>query len=156
MLYTAFMNEIEKKYLINEIDTGKLISPSFIKQGYIAVDEDGTEVRIRQKGEKFYLTVKSGGSLVRMEEEMEIDEEKFNNLWKFAENRSIIKNRYEISLGNELTGELDIYEGRLEGLKVIEVEFPNMETAESFKAPEWFGQDITEDKSYKNKNLAKQ
>ena len=33
-------------------------------------------------------------------------------------------------------------------------EFPNKEKANSFEVPSWFGEEITYDKSYKNKNLA--
>ena len=51
--------------------------------------------------------------------------------------------------------ELDVYHGELTGLVTVEVEFSSLEEAESFSPPAWFGEDITEDKRYKNKNLAR-
>lgn len=60
-----------------------------------------------------------------------------------------------IPIENDLIAELDIYSNQLEGLSTVEVEFPSLEVATNFQAPEWFGIDITSNKSYKNKNLAK-
>lgn len=47
-----------------------------------------------------------------------------------------------------------MYEGELAGLVVAEVEFLSEEESEKFIAPDWFGADVTDDKKYKNKNLA--
>ena len=60
-----------------------------------------------------------------------------------------------IPIENDLIDELDIYSNQLEGLSTVEVEFPNLEVATNFQATEWFWIDITSDKFYKNKNLAK-
>ena len=61
--------EIERKFLITEkIDLSNLKYDD-ITQGYITVDP---EVRVRKKGEKYYLTSKSQGNLVRDEKEKEI------------------------------------------------------------------------------------
>ena len=65
----------------------------------------------------------------------------------------IEKTRYYIPFG-EHTIELDVYEGRHKGLVVAEVKFENEEDAHNFKAPNWFGKEITYDKSYKNMMLA--
>lgn len=50
--------------------------------------------------------------------------------------------------------EIDSYHD-IKGLMVVEVEFPTIEEAESFVPPEWFGNDITEDDTYKNQALWK-
>ena len=54
-----------------------------------------------------------------------------------------------------MTAELDLYHNELDGLSTVEVEFTDVEEATEFKEPDWFDIDITSDKSYKNKNLAK-
>lgn len=53
-----------------------------------------------------------------------------------------------------LTAEVDIYEGKLQGLMTTEVEFSSVEAAEKFVAPTWFGRDVSEEKAYKNTSLS--
>ena len=51
--------EIERKYLLANDSWKEQVTHSYeIKQGYISRDPDRT-VRIRQKGDKAYLTIKS-------------------------------------------------------------------------------------------------
>ena len=75
--------EIERKFLV----TGELPDdldryPSEeISQGYVAVADDGTEVRVRARGANYTLTVKSGPSRARVEVEIEIDEGRFESIW---------------------------------------------------------------------------
>jgi hypothetical protein len=75
--------EIERKFLV----TGELPDdldryPSEeISQGYVAVADDGTEVRVRARGGDYTLTVKSGPARARVEEEIEIEESRFESLW---------------------------------------------------------------------------
>jgi CYTH domain-containing protein len=69
--------EIERKFLIDSLpeeikEELKKSSPEEIRQGYIALEEDGVEVRIRQKGDNFYQTIKSGEKGQRKEIEIEI------------------------------------------------------------------------------------
>jgi CYTH domain-containing protein len=49
--------------------------------------------------------------------------------------------------------ELDVFEGTLAPLKFAEVEFDSVEEADSFTAPDWFGEDVTFEAKYKNNNL---
>ena len=53
------------------------------------------------------------------------------------------------------TIELDVFEGELAPLILAEVEFPSEEEANSFVAPEWFGEDVTYSNKYHNSNLSK-
>jgi CYTH domain-containing protein len=61
--------EIEKKFLLRRLPTG-ISKGTKILQGYLSVGDP--EVRVRAKGEKFYLTRKGGEGFVREEEECEI------------------------------------------------------------------------------------
>jgi len=83
-----------------------------------------------------------------------MSEAQFEALWPLTEGRRIEKTRYEISAGQRLMIELDVYGGGLEGLVVAEVEFPTRAEAEAFDAPPWFGPDVTDDERYKNQRLA--
>ena len=59
-----------------------------------------------------------------------------------------------IPLENELVIELDVFEGDLSPLILAEVEFPDEESANSFTAPEWFGEDVTFSGKYHNSYLS--
>ena len=70
--------EIERKFLVRERPPGLERSRSTrIEQGYLAIADDGTEVRIRRRDGAAVLTVKSGSGRTRSEEEIEIDAERF-------------------------------------------------------------------------------
>jgi CYTH domain-containing protein len=53
------------------------------------------------------------------------------------------------------TAELDIFEEGLSGFSLIEVEFDTTEEENSFKAPDWFGPDVTAGGEYTNSRLAR-
>ncbi len=145
--------EIERKFIVNEMPELAGAKNVTILQGYIVVGSDGTEVRLRQKGDKYFQTVKADGGLVRPEMEIEITRDQFNGLWSTTEGRRVEKVRYEIAHGDAKI-EFDVYSGKLAGLLIAEVEFPSIEASRSFAPPSWFGKEVTEDKRYKNKNLA--
>jgi adenylate cyclase len=148
--------EIERKFLVAEPPSDLEQWPSTaIAQGYLAVEADGTEVRLRRREGSAWLTVKSAGGRVRVEEEIEIDAERFERLWPLTEGRRIEKRRYEIPAGEGLVIELDVYAGDLDGLVTAEVEFASEEAAEAFAAPAWLGSDVTDDPRYKNQRLAR-
>ena len=98
-------HEIERKFLV----TGELpddldqFPSEEISQGYLAVADDGTEVRVRARGGDYTLTVKSGPSRERVEEEIEIDERRFESLWLLTTGRRIEKRRYLIPAGDQLS-----------------------------------------------------
>ena len=71
-----------------------------------------------------------------------------------ADGRIITKRRYMLPCG-PYTIELDVFLGELAPLVIAEVEFPDLEAAESFSPPDWFGQDVTMDPSYHNSFLSR-
>lgn len=148
--------EIERKFLIDGALPDDLDDHPFneIRQGYVAIGDDGTEVRVRERGDSHTLTVKSGPSRTRVEEELEIDKRRFASLWPLTEGRRIEKRRYIIPAGDERSIELDVYAGQLDGLATAEVEFDSKEQAEEFEPPAWIGSDVTGDERYSNQSLA--
>jgi adenylate cyclase len=146
--------EIERKYLADRLpdDLDKYPARE-IDQGYLAITDD-VEVRVRRYGDQTFLTIKSGGDLARVEEEIEIEARRFDALWPLTEGRRLQKRRYAIPAGDGLTIELDVYHGSLSGLRVAEVEFDSADAAEAFAPPRWFGRELTDDPRYKNKRLA--
>ena len=157
--------EIERKFLVSpslDLKSLPILQHKRIVQAYIYNDKY-TEIRVRSidtnNESKYYYTVKISGdsSLIRAENEFEISKEIFASLIKkiIPETYIIIKDRYNIQLHNNLVAELDYFCGELEGLQMVEVEFPSEIEASFFEKPDWFLEDVTSDKKYKNKNLAK-
>jgi CYTH domain-containing protein len=146
--------EVERKFLVRERPPGLEEHPhKALAQGYVAIHEDGVEVRVRREDDAFRLTVKSGPGHVRVEEELEIDERRFEALWALTEGRRLSKTRYLIPLG-EATVELDVYEGALQGLMTAEVEFDSEQASAAFRPPPWLGEEVTGDPRYANQSLA--
>ena len=153
--------EIERKFLIKSLPLDVLNGCEYanIEQSYLDFGEgDEPERRIRKlvkNGEAEYIyTEKGEGELCREEEEYEISEYSYKKLKELVISSTIEKRRYYIFSAG-LTVEVDLYGGSLEGLNVAEVEFSSVEESEGFTPPEWFGEEITYDKTYRNKNLAK-
>ena len=148
--------EIERKFLVSEAppDLGGHPS-SALEQGYIAIHDDGTEVRIRRRDGASILTVKSGGGLVRVEEEFPVDDAVFERLWPLTDGRRLQKVRHLVPA--EPPGrviEVDVYDGALAGLVVAEVEFASEDDARAFAPPPWLGREVTGDPRFKNQSLA--
>ncbi|MCP8895294.1 CYTH domain-containing protein [Shinella daejeonensis] len=147
------MKEIERKFLVEgPVPQGLPFEP--IRQGYLTATSDSVEVRLRQKGGDYFLTLKSDGDLVREEYEIAIEITQFETLWPATEGRRVEKNRHHGTLPGGQEFELDVFGGHLAPLTLVEVEFPSEEAASAFDPPRWFGREVTQDKRYKNKALA--
>jgi adenylate cyclase len=147
--------EIERKFLVPELPQDLERWPATrIEQGYLAIGDDGTEVRVRRRDGDAVLTVKGGGGRSRTEEEFRIDDERFARLWPLTEGRRLEKTRHVITAGEGVNIEVDVYSGALTGLSVAEVEFGTDEAADAFEPPAWFGREVTDDARFKNQRLA--
>ena len=147
--------EIERKYLIDKDNIPCCLEeyPSRqIEQGYLCTEP---VVRIRRDNEDYVLTYKSRGLMVREEYNLPLTSEAYQHLKAKIDGRLIQKTRYMLPLDNGLTIELDLFHGDLEPLILAEVEFPDEETAVSFQAPSWFGEDVTFSSRYHNSTLSR-
>lgn len=147
--------EIERKFLIDKIpDSIDLSSLKCrrIEQGYLCTEP---VVRVRRDNNDYYLTYKSKGLMAREEYNLPLNEAAYNTLIKKADGNIITKTRYEIPEKNNLTIELDIFEGKFSGLLLAEVEFSSEAEALAYIPPAWFGKDVTNDTAYHNSNMAK-
>jgi CYTH domain-containing protein len=147
------MAEIERKFRVGEVPGLDAADRVEIEQGYLAIDSDA-EVRVRRAGDEHRLTTKRGHGAEREEVEIEIGAEDFERLWPLTAGRRIAKARHRIDVGDGLTAEIDVYAGDLEGLRVVEVEFPDAEAERDFEPPEWFGEELTGNERYANQALA--
>ena len=97
--------------------------------------------------------MKAGSGRSRAEEEFELDEDRFERLWALTEGRRLTKTRHTLP-HDELELELDLYSGDLDGLAIVEVEFPDDAAADAFEPPSWFGDEVTGEHQYLNETLA--
>jgi adenylate cyclase len=145
--------EIERKFLVDRRPPG-LGDGERIEQGYLAIGDDGVEVRVRRRGDDTVLTIKSGPGMMRTEEEFPVDARRFDSLWPLTEGRRVTKTRHLVPLDGGATVELDVYYGAHDGLLTAEIEFPSQEASEAFEPPAWLGREVTGDRRYANQALA--
>lgn len=139
--------EIERKFLVRSLPENLAQYPSrHISQVYVSTDP---VIRARKKGEDHILTIKGEGFLQREEFELPLTKEQYKRLSAKAEGRAISKTRYMIPFG-EYTIELDVFEPPFDPLVLAEVEFGNVEEANAFVPPDWFGEDVTHENEYTN------
>ncbi|WP_108858815.1 CYTH domain-containing protein [Ruegeria sp. Alg231-54] len=146
--------EIERKFLVAELPDLSGADKAVIRQGYLTAPDDSTELRLRQKNDRYFLTLKGAGSLVRVEREAKITAEQFETFWPETEARRVEKERYTGKMPDGRVFELDIFLGNLAPLRLVEVEFDTEAEAQAYTPPDWFGTDVTADKRYKNKMMA--
>lgn len=151
--------EIERKFLVASEAWRDLPSTAQrLQQGYLAfASEDASEVRVRlispesgDEGASAKLTVKSSGGLVRSETEVDISVDACQDFLKQC-SASLKKTRYTLPWEG-LAIEVDVYEGKLAGLVVAEIELPNIDHV--VRLPDWLGEEVTERKEFKNAKLA--
>ena len=145
--------EIERKFLLTRTPEN-LPAGEPIEQGYLAIAADGVEVRIRRRAGRSTLTVKSGPAHVRVEEELEIDDRRFEALWALTDGRRIAKTRHVVELDGGAVAEVDVFEGAHAGLLTAEIEFASTEASATFAPPAWLGREVTGDARYANQSLA--
>lgn len=152
--------EIERKFKVKRLPEGlERYEKKKIEQGYLC---SGPIVRIRRSNDNYILTYKSkkqngedDAAIINEEVELPLTEQAYLHLKDKADNNMIEKTRYIIPLEKGLKAELDIFEGKLSGLYFVEVEFPDEETSKSFNPPDWFAEDVSFDKRYRNNYLSK-
>ena len=145
--------EIERKFLPKYLPENLEQYPSHkIEQAYL---NTGPVVRIRKQDDEYILTYKGGGMMARAEYNLPLNKESYYHLLEKADGNVISKTRYKIPINNELTAELDIFDGTFQGMELVEVEFKTVDDANSFQKPDWFGEDVTHDKHYHNSYLSK-
>ena len=145
--------EIERKYLVKYTPENlEQYEQKRISQGYICTNP---VVRIRRSNEEYFLTYKSRGLMAREEYDMPLTAEAFEHMLSKIDGILIDKIRYMIPLDEAHTAELDIFQGVLTPLRLVEVEFESIEAANAFIPPDWFGDDVTNSGEYHNSNLSK-
>jgi len=164
--------EIERKWLIDKNKIPYKLSEDVlddllianITQTYICFDP---EIRVREYtvegygSQKFHeMTIKvnlTKDGLIRDETNITINQQQYNNMLKKKEEEGnvIYKTRYQFTIEDGYYVAIDIFQGDLEGLAYLEIEFPSKKAGSSYPNPDWVIKDITDDTRYKNGHLAR-
>jgi len=167
--------EIERKFRVTNLDSLPSLGNGVrIEEGFLAIEpgEFGAEVRIERHHlgsvRECYMTRKKGDDVRRRKRTISIPGITFQELWPSCGQKKIFKMRYTVALPAQtirdeegepqekvFTAQVDIYEGALRGLVIVEVEFTERAEAHYFKPPAWFGQEVSRDRKYREKNLAR-
>ena len=144
--------EIERKFLIQKLE--KLPFSPFdyphkeLEQGYLCT------------------AYKSKGLMAREEYNLPLTKESYEHLKEKVDGRIIHKTRYVIPMScvcpenadfcsTPLFLELDIFHDDLAPLILAEIEFLDEETANTYPAPQWLGEDVTFSSAYHNSTLSR-
>ncbi|MFI5412358.1 MAG: hypothetical protein ACHQX1_00520, partial [Candidatus Micrarchaeales archaeon] len=161
--------EREDKFLVTALP-GNLdqFHAEVIEQAYMCLGRNPDGHRIRKVSElhtedgpprnppKYFIAMKkdTGGLGEREEFEHEITENDYLVYMNNVESPPIKKVRYRIPHDGHVI-ELDVYAGNVFPLIIAEVEFTPGEDTSKFSKPEWLGENVTGDKRYDNRTLAK-
>ena len=144
--------EIERKFLVKEKPFSIAKRSLKINQGYI-INEKSKVIRIREKGDDYFLTIKGNNiGISRLEYDFPISKEDAKELiFHFCKTTLIEKTRHYIEHKGH-TWEVDEFHGKNNGLIVAEIELESED--EKFEIPDWVGEEVTQDDKYYNMNLA--
>ena len=133
--------EIERKFLVRDTSYRALAEKVYdIQQAYISTIPDRT-VRVRIKGQKAFLTVKTVNvGCTRNEWEFEIDVQSASEMIKKCCGCRIHKTRYCVASSDGYVWEVDEFHGRHEGLVVAEIELPAADS--KFILPSFIGEEV--------------
>jgi len=143
--------EIERKYLVKSGEWRESAIPVQYAQGYLVADEVRT-VRVRIAGNSGFLTIKGKSEgMSRKEFEYEIPLPDARELLLLSKIPIVEKKRHRIEWKGK-TWEVDVFEGRNEGLILAEIELKSED--ERFSVPPWIGEEVTGDLRYFNSYLS--
>ncbi|PLX40415.1 MAG: adenylate cyclase [Deltaproteobacteria bacterium] len=142
--------EIERKFLVDTALLPKLSGGTEIRQAYLSLDPT---VRLRIKGDRAYITVKSKGLVERKEIQVEIPIAECEAMMELCPESTIIieKERFEVKHKGNLWV-VDFFHGAHEGLVIAEIELDKIN--QDVEIPPWAHREVTGDPSYLNSNLA--
>lgn len=134
------MIELERKYLAKTLPKNlKECKSKEVIDIYFPKSAAHPSLRLRKNGDKYEMTKKEPLSQDDTSEFLEqtiiLRQDEFNEFNKL-EGKKVHKIRYYYDY-NGYTAEIDVFQGALKGLVVVEFEFPNREEKNNFTMPDF-------------------
>lgn len=141
------MDEFELTYLPKLLPVGVLSSPfKKMLDIYVPASIPHPNLRIRKSGEQLEITKKQplaqNDRSHQIEETIVLNEEEYQELQNIAGKR-VAKTRY-LYRENNRQYEVDIFEGDLKGLVLVDVEFSSAQEKALFTPPDWLLVEVTQ------------
>jgi adenylate cyclase len=145
--------EIEHKFLLANDDWRQSVQKSVrYKQGYLC-SHPTSSIRIRIADNQAWLNIKSATiGTQRLEFEYGIPLADAEEIIATLCDKPLIEKTRHFVPNDDLTWEIDEFEGDNQGLVVAEIELSK--AGQSFPKPAWLGMEVTHDLRYYNNNLA--
>lgn len=145
--------EIERKFLVKSPEWKQHIKRSYsIKQGYFDT-KDGSAIRVRISDNGSYVTIKlpkiNDNECPEFEYHIPLEDAEYLINW--CKPAVVEKTRHEVEWQG-LLWEVDVFEGKLSGIIVAEIELDSM--SDEIELPKWVAREVTEDVRYTNEYLA--
>lgn len=140
------MNKLTRTFLVKELPAIEGCTIETWITGYISFLP---LVYIEKQGEDYLFLAEVSGNKNRVRLTEQIF---YQNISQLASN-AIVKKRVFMPSHSTEAIYLNIYQEQLLGLVTVEVEFVCKEKLETFVAPDWFGEEITDDMHYRAQSL---
>jgi CYTH domain-containing protein len=149
--------ELELTYLACEIPKElKGATPRKLLDIYIPENADRPFIRLRQKDQRYEITKKrpidDEDASRQTEQTIPLDQVEFAAL-SIASQRRVEKDRYEVNIEGH-RAEVDIFQGELAGLVLIDFEFETLAGMQAFRPPECCSADVTQERFLAGGQLA--
>lgn len=139
------MIELERTFLIKHVPAG--LQESLSKKMcdlYIPANERHPHTRIRQNGDAYEFTKKrpiDNDPSKQIESTVYLTKDEFDSLKK-SDAKQVSKQRYFYG-EDGYSYEVDVFEGPLKGLVLVDIEFENEEAQAEFIMPDWCLREVT-------------
>lgn len=146
--------EIERKFLVaNEAWKVHVKSSARLQQGYLSTNAKAT-VRIRIFDDAHAVLTLKGKAvgLSRPEFEYNVPLEDAREMMELSEPNIVEKRRHRVPHGDHVW-EVDVFEGRHQGLVLAEVEMKSED--DRVALPDWLGKEVSDDDRYANASLSR-
>jgi len=149
--------ELELTYLAKEIpkDLNKFECKRIVDIYFPKSDLD-RKIRLRQNGDKYEITkkypLKGRDSSVQVEETINLTKEEFEE-FLVIEGLRLEKRRYNYNCNGRIA-EVDVFEGDLKGLVVVDFEFQTEDEMKKFQMPNFCLVEVTQEKFLSGGSLA--
>ena len=141
----VYMIERERTFLIKDMpgDLDEFVSKEMVDM-YIPVAEEHPCTRIRKNGDAYEFTKKhpiNGNASQQLESTVRLTSPEYESL-KDVPAKRISKTRYFYAQDG-FNYEIDVFDGDLEGLVLVDIEFEDDESQMNFVQPEWCLVEVT-------------
>jgi CYTH domain-containing protein len=142
--------ELEKTYLLRALPAALAsLRPVVIHDVYVPEEANHASLRLRHRGDKYEITkkvpVSGNDSSKQFEHTIVLNQDEFEALAAVSK-KDILKRRYSLEIAGR-TAEIDVFDGALSGLAVIDFEFDSEEEMNTFEMPPEALADVTQDET---------